>query len=77
MKILTSTTPPDLAEPITEADDVMVISQALLDLGYAASPYAIRQAWTDYSESLCAGWIAFDDPDWAAQVILDYMKETV
>lgn len=77
LKWLASKTTPDMSFPIhpDEMADIMLIQKILIIRGFLISERSVEQAWSDYSESKNAGWIGFDDPLWAADQIMPFLKE--
>lgn len=72
-KQMVSKNPPS-QEEIDFPEDVLAIQKALLVNQIHATEQNIQQAWSDYSDEHFAGWLAFSDPEWAANEILSHMR---
>lgn len=49
--------------PAYEVATMNACREALAAAGYTASDADIEQAWLDYSDSMCAGWMSHDGRD--------------
>lgn len=60
--------------PEDHLSDVQKLRSELWNEGYEASLDDIYNAWSDYSESMAAGWMMLEDPEYNVQNLLNRMR---
>lgn len=56
--------------------DLLQMRQCLTNAGYDATEDELIQAWSTYSESLCAGWLAMPEEQHLLGILLRWLPKT-